>query len=817
MNDIKYPILADQNTDERHTLSGLKKIAIGRSPTATIPILDLHCSREQCVITEQDGKYFITNLSDAVVTLVNDISFEDTEELAHGDTIRFGTSEFRFIAHDGELVKSDTIASMTAIAAQQTIVPTLPQRSANEATVMATEMDQGEVVEFEGSVPVTDDIILGRDNNKCDLLLEHPQVSRVHAQVSHRRKRTTIVDLNSANGTYVNGRRIASTQILKSGDLIDIGPFSLSFEDDHLVPRSRAEHVEVSCSGLTRHVVDAVDNRNRITILDDVSLKIPPCEFICILGPSGSGKSTLLNALSGRIPADEGGVTINGKDLYHNFQALKRDIAVVPQKDILHDALTVEDALSYTAKLRLPPDTSDFEIESAVLSMIDMVGLRDRSNTRIRNLSGGQLKRASLANETISQPGLLFLDEVTSGLDEQTDFEMMYLFRNIAENGKTVICITHSLAHVEETCHRVVILAEGGVLAFIGSPQDALSYFGISKLGQIYEKLNTKPSQQWRRDFQLKNDLDTVVGDDKVEESGTDLEVVERPPFSCYCRQTTVLLKRYFNIQKSDSANLLLMLGQCCLVSLLIVILFGNIAEQDLVDRAGSSTKILFLLAISTFWFGCNNAAKEIIKERIIFIREKDVNLLPESYYLSKYILLAIVSLLQTCILFYFVRFGTSVEISTAHLVILGLLSLSGVAMGLLISSAATTTDIAVTAVPLILIPQIIFSGAISDVSGLAEFLASISIVVYWAYGGLVSSLPEELIEHTIFVDWSAGNASVVLVFHMMVYIGVAVVLLRMIKSTEAIYQRIIRTISQQAKKVRSIHRSRLGAPEDSQ
>lgn len=817
MNDIKYPILADQNTDERHTLSGLKKIAIGRSPTATIPILDLHCSREQCVITEQDGKYFITNLSDAVVTLVNDISFEDTEELAHGDTIRFGTSEFRFIAHDGELVKSDTIASMTAIAAQQTIVPTLPQRSANEATVMATEMDQGEVVEFEGSVPVTDDIILGRDNNKCDLLLEHPQVSRVHAQVSHRRKRTTIVDLNSANGTYVNGRRIASTQILKSGDLIDIGPFSLSFEDDHLVPRSRAEHVEVSCSGLTRHVVDAVDNRNRITILDDVSLKIPPCEFICILGPSGSGKSTLLNALSGRIPADEGGVTINGKDLYHNFQALKRDIAVVPQKDILHDALTVEDALSYTAKLRLPPDTSDFEIESAVLSMIDMVGLRDRSNTRIRNLSGGQLKRASLANETISQPGLLFLDEVTSGLDEQTDFEMMYLFRNIAENGKTVICITHSLAHVEETCHRVVILAEGGVLAFIGSPQDALSYFGISKLGQIYEKLNTKPSQQWRRDFQLKNDLDTVVGDDKVEESGTDLEVVERPPFSCYCRQTTVLLKRYFNIQKSDSANLLLMLGQCCLVSLLIVILFGNIAEQDLVDRAGSSTKILFLLAISTFWFGCNNAAKEIIKERIIFIREKDVNLLPESYYLSKYILLAIVSLLQTCILFYFVRFGTSVEISTSHLVILGLLSLSGVAMGLLISSAATTTDIAVTAVPLILIPQIIFSGAISDVSGLAEFLASISIVVYWAYGGLVSSLPEELIEHTIFVDWSAGNASVVLVFHMMVYIGVAVVLLRMIKSTEAIYQRIIRTISQQAKKVRSIHRSRLGAPEDSQ
>ena len=816
MNDIKYPNLADQNTDERHALSGLTKITIGRSPTATIPILDLHCSREQCVIAEQDGKYFITNLSDTVPTLLNTISLEDSQELAHGDTIQFGTSEFRLLMDDGELVESGTLASMTAIAGQQTLIPIFPERSRNDATVMANEVDEGEVVKFEGSVAVTKDIILGRDNNKCDLFLEHPQVSRVHAQVAHRSPRTTIVDLSSANGTYVNGRRIESTQVLKSGDLIDIGPFSLSFKDNHLVPRSRAEHVELSCIGLTRYVVDARDAENRITILDDVSMTIPPCEFICILGPSGSGKTTLLNAISGRTPADEGVVTINGKDLYQNFQALKRDIAVVPQKDILHDALTVEAALSYTAKLRLPPDTSDFEIESSVLSIIDTVGLRDRSNTRIRNLSGGQLKRASLANEIISQPGLLFLDEVTSGLDEQTDSEMMYLFRNIAENGKTVICITHSLAHVEETCHRVVILAEGGVLAFIGSPKDALSYFDISKLGQIYEKLTTKPSEQWRRDFQLHNDLDTVVGDDKVEESAADTEDVGRPPLSSYWRQATVLFKRYFDIQKSDSANLMLVLGQCCLVSILIVLLFGNIAEQDLLDRTTSSARIIFLLAISTFWFGCNNAAKEIIKEQIIYIREKDVNLLPESYYASKFCFLGIASLLQTCILFYFVRFGTSVEISLTHLVILGLLSLSGVAMGLLISAAASTTDIAATAVPLILIPQIIFSGAISEVSGLAEFLASISIVVYWAYGGLVSSLPVELIEHTIYNKWNPVNASVVLVFHMMVYIGVAVALLRLAKSKEEIYQRLLRTIGQQAKKVRLVHRSRFKSPKNS-
>src|SRR5208282_3309368 len=117
--------------------------------------------------------------------------------------------------------------------------------------------------------------------------------------------------------------------------------------------------------------------------------------------------------------------------------------AVVPQKDVLHDSLSVGAAPRKTAELRLPPDLSVNEVEASVFDILEVVGLSERRETLIRHLSGGQVKRASLANELVSRPSLLFLDEVTSGLDEQTDREVMGLFRQVADGGKTVVCVTH--------------------------------------------------------------------------------------------------------------------------------------------------------------------------------------------------------------------------------------------------------------------------------------------------------------------------------------------------------------------------------------
>jgi ABC transport system ATP-binding/permease protein len=162
---------------------------------------------------------------------------------------------------------------------------------------------------------------------------------------------------------------------------------------------------------------------------------VEPREFVCILGASGSGKSTLMHALSACAPADSGQVFLNNVSLYANFQALKQGIAFVPQQYVLHESLTLREALSFTAQLRLPPDTSATGIAAAVNRALERVDLGTRAQTAIGHLSGGQQKRASLANEIVSQPNLLFLDEVTSGLDEGTDWEMMKLFRRMADTG----------------------------------------------------------------------------------------------------------------------------------------------------------------------------------------------------------------------------------------------------------------------------------------------------------------------------------------------------------------------------------------------
>ena len=236
--------------------------------------------------------------------------------------------------------------------------------------------------------------------------------------------------------------------------------------------------------------------------LDDVSLVIRPHEFVCLLGPTGSGKSTLLAALTARVPANQGQVLINQSNLYEHFESLKRDIAVVPQRDILHDELPLVDALRYTAKLRLPMDTSAMEMNAQVDDLLQRVGLQAHRQTRLGQLSGGQRRRSSLANELISNPSLLFLDEVTSGLDEQTDREMMRLFRRLADAGKTVVCVTHTLANIAETCHLVVLLTVGGKLAFVGTPAEALGYFQIERLADVYEKLErSDEADEWRRRF----------------------------------------------------------------------------------------------------------------------------------------------------------------------------------------------------------------------------------------------------------------------------------------------------------------------------
>ncbi len=555
-----------------------------------------------------------------------------------------------------------------------------------------------------------------------------------------------------------------------------------------MVPRPRSDNVELVARGIHRVVVNRETGRP-LVLLDEISLVIRPREFVCLLGPSGSGKSTLLSALSGRAAADNGSVLLNGKDLYTHFEALKQDIAVVPQKDVLHDSLAVGQALWYTAKLRLPPDTSQLEIEQSLGEMLETVGLTGRRGTVIRHLSGGQVKRASLANEILCKPSLLFLDEVTSGLDEQTDREVMNLFRSLADAGKTVVCITHSLANVERTCHLVVILTPGGMLAFVGKPAEALAYFDIERLGDVYERLAEKPAEDWQRAFRASPLWQRYVTGRLPRETAAPVNAgLTRGSRSgerlkLFLRQSVLVTSRYAAIWRGDSLSLLAMAAQALVVAVLLGLLFGDLDKVTRPDEhARRTVNLMFLLAVSSYWFGCNNAAKEIVKERVIFRRERDFNLRVESYFTSKLILLTAFSWLQALLLFGIVRAWCHPPgLAGQALTVLLTLALAGVTLGLAISAFAATEEMAITLIPMAIIPQIILSGAISPLEGVSKVLALLGISTYWGKRGLDAGLPEKVARAVLpsgLEQHSTGVALLVLLAHAVACIVVSLAVL---------------------------------------
>ena len=346
-------------------------------------------------------------------------------------------------------------------------------------------------------------IILGRESSSQVKCLNHLQVSLRHAELIRNGTKLQVRDLGSSNGTFINHRKVGkSWQTLQQNQRLSVGPFDFEVQHDRLIATSfdfvsadePTSQASLTCQNLTCAVA------SQKTLLKDIDLNITPGKFVCLLGASGAGKSTLLKCLSNRICRRRfkvsGNVMLNKISVANEFDRIKSRIAYVPQLEILHSPLPLVAHLKYTAQLRLPADATKAEIDERITDILNTVKLSECRDLRICQLSGGQRKRAALANELLSNPDILFLDEVTSGLDELTDWEMMSLFREIADRGKTVVCISHTLANVDEFCHEVVCLAKFGRLAFQGTPQEAMKYFNVDSLSKVYGSLNVDAREQ---------------------------------------------------------------------------------------------------------------------------------------------------------------------------------------------------------------------------------------------------------------------------------------------------------------------------------
>ena len=356
-------------------------------------------------------------------------------------------------------------------------------RTTARPTIVRTD---GAVATVPDRVPLDHGLTVGRQAMPGQVVLDHPNVSRRHAAFEVAGGTIVLRDLGGANGTYVNGARLRGARSLVSGDRIDIGPFELTFDGTALTRVWRVGNVELLVRGVSYDVPGRQANGVPQRILHDANLRIRPSEFVAIIGANGSGKSTLMNIMAGRMLPSDGTVLLNDGDLHANFEALKQDIAFVPQQDVLHEQLTLRQALDYAAQLRLPPDTIIAQRRTAVNEAACSVDLLDRLDQRIGALSGGQKKCASLASEILTRPSLLLLDEVTSGLDESTDWEIMRLLRRLADDGMTIIMVTHTLANVAEFCDKVVCMGRGGQPTFVGAPAQVLDFFAVHRLGEVF-------------------------------------------------------------------------------------------------------------------------------------------------------------------------------------------------------------------------------------------------------------------------------------------------------------------------------------------
>ncbi|WP_438502149.1 FHA domain-containing protein, partial [Mycobacterium arosiense] len=329
---------------------------------------------------------------------------------------------------------------------------------------------------------------IGRANDN-DIVIPEVLASRHHATLVPTASGTEIQDNRSINGTFVNGVRVDSA-VLHDGDVVTIGNIDLVFHGGNLARRDQAA-TETRGGGLdVRGVTWTIENTK--TLLDNISLTALPGTLTAVIGPSGAGKSTFARLVAGYTHPTTGTVSFEGHNIHAEYASLRSRIGMVPQDDVVHGQLTVQQALMYAAELRLPPDTTKDDRAQVVARVLEELEMTRHLHTRVDKLSGGQRKRASVALELLTGPSLLILDEPTSGLDPALDRQVMTMLRQLADAGRVVLVVTHSLTYLD-VCDQVLLLAPGGKTAFCGPPSQIGAAMGTTNWADIFSTVANDP------------------------------------------------------------------------------------------------------------------------------------------------------------------------------------------------------------------------------------------------------------------------------------------------------------------------------------
>ena len=517
--------------------------------------------------------------------------------------------------------------------------------------------------------------------------------------------------------------------------------------------------------------LDVADLQHRFradeTAVESITFSVQRGEMVCVMGPSGSGKSTLMNILAGRLQPNTGIVHLNDQSLYENIEDLKGYVAYIPQDDAFDEHLTIGENLDFAAAIRSPhlsPHDRTRRIEAKLIEL----GLAERRDSLVGSsnkklLSGGERKRLNIGLDMIGSADVYLFDEPTSGLSSKDSEHVIEIIRGMAHNKIVMVTIHQPTSKIFQMFSKALLLDRGGRLVFYGTPLEMLQYFARAEHQQQFgTELGGCPTCGTTRPEFIFDVLETPLrdlGGDIIYEENSRGQLVPARRFSPdYWRdkyesyrlfqdlrqvslkqdaphvhprqpgrkiqwfrwrdewtQFRTLLARAFKSKLRNRANLVITTVVAPLLALVVgfVLKFSEAEKYDFASAFHIPT-YLFVALIVAMFLGLTNSADDIIRDRVVLQRERNLNVRLGYYVTAKALTLTLFGVLQ-CVLFLLIG-NAILEVRGMfwwHLIWMVTTSFWGIAMGLLVSSLVNDAKTAANIVPMILIPQLILGGAL--------------------------------------------------------------------------------------------------------
>ncbi|GAC56096.1 hypothetical protein GOHSU_02_02450 [Gordonia hirsuta DSM 44140 = NBRC 16056] len=665
-------------------------------------------------------------------------------------------------------------------------LPDAPHLSALHNNASAVYQIPGELRSGRETISVTGAQTIGRTPDN-DIVVADVLASRRHARLSSVGGALVIEDLGSVNGTFVNGHRITGRQQLAENDVVTIGNSDFVASGGNL---KRGQARALVGGGLQLDGIGLTVDGGKV-LLNDICFQAAPGSLTAIIGPSGAGKSTVSKIAAGLNSPTVGVVTFEGRNVNAEYEALRNRIGMVPQDDVLHSKLTVRQALRYAAELRLPADLSTADRDQVIDGVLAELSLTEHAQTRIDKLSGGQRKRASVAMELLTGPSLLILDEPTSGLDPALDRQVMYMLRDLADAGRVVLVVTHSVAHLD-ICDQVLLLAPGGKTAYCGDPKTKAVELGTDDWAEIFERTAREPDAVWE-EYRRRHPH-------RPPPAAPAMGPPVSPPQAEPMRQLSTVARRQVRLIFADTGYLAFLIALPVVLGLLTLVIPGetgfgpnvyNVADDPAsgLKEASAALKLLVVLVIGAAFMGAALTVRDLVSERAIYERERAVGLRPGAYLGAKILVFFVLAVVQSAImvgLTYLIRAtpeqgGVLLPPAASLFVAIAVLACVSTLVGLAISASVKSNEQTMPPLVIVVMVQLVFSGGLFAITSAGAAQLAWIFPSFWGYAAAAQAvdLPEtnamaEQVTSGKYQLWEPSVVHVSLCYAVLIVMGMA-------------------------------------------